>query len=82
MQWQIATRNGIIPGRVRLALAHPLTKPPAMRKHPSAGLGPATVQPPTNHSGVGPGVSSKKSCGSDTPPTPLARAFRVAGFLV
>ena len=47
---EIATRNGMIPGSVGLAQAHPLTKPPAMRKLPSAELGPVTVHP--THSGV------------------------------
>ena len=46
---EIATRNVIAPGSVGLAPAHPLTKPPAMRKQPDAGLGPVTVHP-TNHS--------------------------------
>ena len=42
---EIVTRNDIIPGSVGLAQAHPLTKPPVMRKQPSAGLGPVTVHP-------------------------------------
>ena len=51
----MATRNGIIPGSVRLAQAHPLTTSlPAMRKQPDAGLGPVTVRPTSTHSGVGP----------------------------
>ena len=37
-----------------LAQAHPLTKPSATRKQPSAGLGPATVH--STHSGVGPRI--------------------------
>ena len=41
----MATRNGVIPGSAGLAQAHPLTKPPAMRKQPAAGLGPVTVHP-------------------------------------
>ena len=49
---EIATRNGIIPGSVGLAQAHPLTIPPAMREQPPAGLGPVVVHP--THSGVGP----------------------------
>ena len=40
---EIATRNAI--SSVGLAQAHPLTKPSAMRKHPSAGLGPVTTYP-------------------------------------
>ena len=36
---EIATRNGIIPGSVGPAQAHPLTKSPDRRKQPSAGLG-------------------------------------------
>ena len=47
---EIATRNGIIPGSVGRAQAHPLMKPLAMRKKPSAGLGPVTVH--SVHSGV------------------------------
>ena len=42
----------IPPASVGFAQAHPLIKPPAMRKQPFAGLGPVTVQP--THSGVGP----------------------------
>ena len=49
---EIATRNFILSGSVGLAQARPLTKPPAARKQPSAGLGPVTVHP--THSGVGP----------------------------
>ena len=49
---EIATRNGIIPGSVGLAQAHPLTKTPAMREQPSAGLCPVAVHP--TNSGVGP----------------------------
>ena len=49
---EIATRNVIVPGSVGLAQAHPLTKPPAMREQPSAGLGPLGVHP--THLGVGP----------------------------
>ena len=49
---EIATRNAIIPGSRGLAQAHPLTKAPAMREQPSAGLGPVAVHP--IHLGVGP----------------------------
>ena len=49
---EIATRNAIVPGIVGLAQAHPLTKPPAIRKQPPAGLGPVSAHP--THSGVGP----------------------------
>ena len=64
MRWR-ATRNAIIQGRVGLAQAHPPTKPPAMRKQPSVGLGPATVHP--THSGVGPRHRNKVStCPQDT----------------
>ena len=49
---EITTRNVILPGSVRLAQAHPLTTPPAMRKQPSAGLGPVTVH--RTQSGVDP----------------------------
>ena len=48
---EIATRNVIFPGSVGLAQAHPLTKPPAMREQPDAGLGPVAVHP--TDSGVG-----------------------------
>ena len=50
----IATRKAIPPGSARLAQAQ--TKPPAMRKQPSAGLGPVTVHP--TQSGVGPRITS------------------------
>ena len=49
---EIATRKVIPPGSVGLAQAHRLTNPLAMRRQPSAGLGPDTVHP--THSGVGP----------------------------
>ena len=39
---EIATRNGVIPGRMGLAQAHPLAKPPAMGEQPSNGLGPVS----------------------------------------
>ena len=48
---EITTRKIIPPGSTGLAQAHPLTKPPAMRKLPSAGLGTVTVHP--MRSGVG-----------------------------
>ena len=48
----MTTRIVFITGSVGLAQAHPLSKTPAMRKQPSAGLDPVTVHPP--HSGVGP----------------------------
>ena len=51
MRWQIATGNGIIPGGMGLAQAHPPTNPPAMREQPSNGLGPVAVH--QTHSGVG-----------------------------
>ena len=51
---EIATRNGIFPGSVGLAQAHPLTKTPAMRKQFPAGLGAVAVHP--THSGVGPDI--------------------------
>ena len=47
---EIATREVIPPGYMGLAQAHPLIKPPATRKQPSAGLGPVAVHP--THSGV------------------------------
>ena len=49
---EITTRNGIIPGSMGLAQAHPLTKHPTMRNQPSAGVGQVKVHP--THSGVGP----------------------------
>ena len=42
---EVATQNVIFPGSVGLAQAHPLTRPPAMRKQLSAGLGPVTAHP-------------------------------------
>ena len=51
---EIAVGNVVIPGSVGLAQAHPVTKTPAMRKQPSAGLGPVMVHP--THSSVGPRV--------------------------
>ena len=53
---EIATRNGITPGSAGLAQAHPPTESPAVRKKPSAGLGPVTVHP--THLGVGLPLSS------------------------
>ena len=48
----IATRNVIFACSVGLVQAHPLTNPLALRKQPSAGLGPVKVHP--SYSGVGP----------------------------
>ena len=42
---EIASRKVIPPGGVGLTRAHPLANHPAMRKQPSAGLGPVTVRP-------------------------------------
>ena len=52
---EISTRKVIISDSVGLAQAHLLTKTMAMRKQPSAGLGPVTVHP--THWGVGPRVN-------------------------
>ena len=49
---EIAIGNVILPGSVGHVQACPLTKRPALRKQPSAGLGPVTVHP--THSGIGP----------------------------
>ena len=43
---EMATRSVIPPGSVGVAQAHPLTKPPAVRKQPDAGLGPVTTVHP------------------------------------
>ena len=56
---EIATRNAIIPGSVGLAQARPLTKNPAMREQPSAGLGTVVVHP--THSGDGPSAGRQGS---------------------
>ena len=42
---EIATRKVTPLGSVGLAPAHPLTKPPTVRKQPDAGLGPVTLHP-------------------------------------
>ena len=42
---EVAPGNGIFQGSVGLGQAHPLTKPPATRKQPSAGLGLVAVRP-------------------------------------
>ena len=62
---EVATQNVFLPGSVELAQAHPLARPPAMRKQLSAGLGPATAHP--THSGVFVGgVSSMLGCWQNT----------------
>ena len=42
---EIAIRKVTSPGSVGLAPANSLTKPPALRKQPDAGLGPVTLHP-------------------------------------
>ena len=55
MRWRYpSTRKVTPPGGVGLAQAHPSTKPPAMTKQPSAGLGPLPVH--STHSVVGPRI--------------------------
>ena len=55
---EIPTQKVISPWSVGLAQAQPPTKLKAIRKQPSAGLGPDTAHP--SHSGVGPRITQQQ----------------------